>query len=53
MLLQAAISDATGTVRRDARVPQVIRAQAPLLARFSAAPAGADLRELARGLLAA
>jgi len=39
-----------GIIRRDARVPAAIRAQAPLLTRHPNTPAAEDLRALAAGL---
>jgi flagellar biosynthesis protein FlhG len=41
-----------GVVRRDPKVPDAIRAQAPLLTRHPTADAAADVRSVARGLLA-
>jgi flagellar biosynthesis protein FlhG len=41
-----------GVIRRDPRVPDAIRRQAPLLSRHPQAPAAADVRRLARGVLA-
>jgi flagellar biosynthesis protein FlhG len=41
-----------GTVRRDAKVPAAIRAQAPLLTRHPNSPAAEDLRALAASLRA-
>jgi len=42
-----------GIVRRDPKVRDAIRAQAPLLTRHPAAEAAADVRSIARGLLTA
>lgn len=41
-----------GWVRRDAKVPEAIRAQTPLLTRHPASTAAADVAAIARGLLA-
>jgi len=41
-----------GVIRRDAKVPEAIRAQTPLLIRHPASDAGADVEALARGLAA-
>ncbi|MGX9962318.1 nucleotide-binding protein [Roseomonas sp. F4] len=42
-----------GVVRRDAKVPDAIRHQTPLLTRHPGSPAATDVQTLARGLLAA